>query len=103
GWGRRHATERAARIGPFQHGQIGEIFQPKIAEEPFGRGVENRPAQSLLAADIPDQVTFQQPLDDVVAAHAPHRLDLRAGDWLPVDRKSTRLNSSHGSISYAVF
>src|SRR5207245_11352542 len=27
-----------------------------------------------------------------------HRLDL-----YPVDRKSTRLNSSHGSISYAVF
>src|SRR5438309_4109958 len=24
-------------------------------------------------------------------------------DWTPVDRKSTRLNSSHSSISYAVF
>src|SRR2546429_7250665 len=24
-------------------------------------------------------------------------------DWTPVDRKSTRLNSSHGYISYAVF
>src|SRR5438128_6671696 len=27
----------------------------------------------------------------------------RAGRRLPADRKSTRLNSSHGSISYAVF
>src|SRR6266436_10240658 len=25
------------------------------------------------------------------------------GDWLALDRKSTRLNSSHGYISYAVF
>src|SRR5207245_9986756 len=25
------------------------------------------------------------------------------GSWILVDRKSTRLNSSHGSISYAVF
>src|SRR5207245_9329671 len=29
---------------------------------------------------------------------------LRGGDnWAKLDRKSTRLNSSHGSISYAVF
>src|SRR5206468_11746264 len=27
----------------------------------------------------------------------------RAGLWLPLDRKSTRLNSSHDQISYAVF
>src|SRR5689334_24837666 len=26
-----------------------------------------------------------------------------AGDWNGLDRKSTRLNSSHSSISYAVF
>src|SRR2546422_5388908 len=30
----------------------------------------------------------------------PHMADVRAG---PADRKSTRLNSSHGYISYAVF
>src|SRR3712207_8776822 len=27
----------------------------------------------------------------------------RAGGWHPADRKSTRLNSSHANISYAVF
>src|SRR6266542_4675316 len=27
----------------------------------------------------------------------------RPGGWTALDRKSTRLNSSHGSISYAVF
>src|SRR3712207_7976800 len=37
-------------------------------------------------------------------AHAPSRLHLAqvAGDD-PLDRKSTRLNSSHANISYAVF
>src|SRR2546422_7461331 len=33
--------------------------------------------------------------------HAPRRL--RAGGVAAADRKSTRLNSSHGYISYAVF
>src|SRR3712207_8496318 len=31
------------------------------------------------------------------------RKDIRIGDWVTVDRKSTRLNSSHANISYAVF
>src|SRR5687768_17920674 len=39
------------------------------------------------------------PLDRVTHAFVARRLDL--GDVL--DRKSTRLNSSHGYISYAVF
>src|SRR5207245_6108787 len=45
----------------------------------------------------------------VVEAGAGHRLLQREGGRLErrlgavVDRKSTRLNSSHGSISYAVF
>src|SRR5438128_3743220 len=30
-------------------------------------------------------------------------IDAAVGESLTVDRKSTRLNSSHGSISYAVF
>src|SRR2546422_7913216 len=38
--------------------------------------------------------------------HLLHRLDLRASAHAQIkaiDRKSTRLNSSHGYISYAVF
>src|SRR3712207_7705005 len=47
-------------------------------------------------------------LDDVVlpdAAHGERRAEHRAdtADPLTVDRKSTRLNSSHANISYAVF
>src|SRR2546422_6209173 len=39
------------------------------------------------------------------AQHRPRLLAAAAGDGavLPRDRKSTRLNSSHGYISYAVF
>src|SRR5258707_8294218 len=32
-----------------------------------------------------------------------HQARLRAGEEEPEDRKSTRLNSSHANISYAVF
>src|SRR4051794_41686034 len=43
--------------------------------------------------------------DAVVSAVAVHAERLRVGDPVDpdVDRKSTRLNSSHPSISYAVF
>src|SRR5437763_7210794 len=32
-----------------------------------------------------------------------YRLDLKSATWMDTDRKSTRLNSSHRCISYAVF
>src|SRR3712207_9005325 len=38
----------------------------------------------------------------LVLQHAGQRQHLDVGD-LPADRKSTRLNSSHANISYAVF
>src|SRR3712207_6876794 len=37
------------------------------------------------------------------SAVSPTREDNRAWDWTLLDRKSTRLNSSHANISYAVF
>src|SRR5258705_654682 len=36
----------------------------------------------------------------VIKRHCPHDA---IGVWVPIDRKSTRLNSSHLGISYAVF
>src|SRR3712207_9515241 len=37
-------------------------------------------------------------------AYAPQKINLHARDLTPdLDRKSTRLNSSHANISYAVF
>src|SRR3712207_7978337 len=62
----------------------------------------------LLALDLA-RVTGQEPGALQVAAQVRVGLDERAGDamaqraGLPGDRKSTRLNSSHANISYAVF
>src|SRR2546429_4121825 len=44
-------------------------------------------------------------LPQIAAAARPVHLleDRRGGRWVRRDRKSTRLNSSHGYISYAVF
>src|SRR2546422_3277921 len=52
----------------------------------------------------PDAVRFVSILSKAgrVRASLPIRLPPR-GEWLLRDRKSTRLNSSHGYISYAVF
>src|SRR5207245_3553985 len=35
--------------------------------------------------------------------HSSRRPSIQLHEWQQADRKSTRLNSSHGSISYAVF
>src|SRR5437660_527842 len=40
---------------------------------------------------------------DALPANADELLQMRARGWLSRDRKSTRLNSSHVAISYAVF
>src|SRR2546430_4523738 len=42
--------------------------------------------------------------DGVTNAQAlKHMRSMKKGDWVLIDRKSTRLNSSHSQISYAVF
>src|SRR3712207_9273650 len=59
------------------------------------------------AVEDPDvDVAAEDPALDVVAREAQARLRqvVRAeGEEVGVDRKSTRLNSSHANISYAVF
>src|SRR2546430_9278837 len=45
---------------------------------------------------------YSQPLSSIISIPAGKKLLLRISD-LDVDRKSTRLNSSHSQISYAVF
>src|SRR5687768_18020824 len=80
--------------------------------------------RSAAAASAQETTTFEprvgQPGKDVVWVPTPQELvekmldlaqvtkndflmDLGSGDGRTVDRKSTRLNSSHGYISYAVF
>src|SRR5438034_8521296 len=57
-----------------------------------------RPPRSTL---FPYTTLFRSP--SVLRAHECTRADRRMGTGLRRDRKSTRLNSSHTVISYAVF
>src|SRR3712207_8911570 len=59
------------------------------------------------AAGKPDAETARQLVSDGTEDHEIRRsaLDMAGGTWnqREQDRKSTRLNSSHANISYAVF
>src|SRR2546427_2552760 len=54
----------------------------------------------ISAPDLPTTVVFNVP---VAAGVASGTLTIPAGSDRTIDRKSTRLNSSHSQISYAVF
>src|SRR3712207_7881689 len=43
------------------------------------------------------------PMMAILNVHSSRVSDLERPDYLTTDRKSTRLNSSHANISYAVF
>src|SRR2546422_3887645 len=59
-----------------------------------------RPPRSTL---FPYTTLFRSPRIDGHGLQAPERRPHREDDVPELDRKSTRLNSSHGYISYAVF
>src|SRR3712207_7211364 len=64
----------------------------RLARAPTGRGGrEHRLQPGAAAATLP------------AGCHGRHRLRRVSGRAGRVDRKSTRLNSSHANISYAVF
>src|SRR5690349_23121578 len=48
-------------------------------------------------------LVIREPLGAVAIEELELGLECHAGSFPPVDRKSTRLNSSHVEISYAVF
>src|SRR5207249_8230818 len=70
---------------------------PKAAPDPKIRRAPGEPSPVYLAADE-DRTGTEQRLRDVLSADDFRKIELRT-----LDRKSTRLNSSHVSISYAVF
>src|SRR2546422_2155851 len=65
-----------------QMADLADAGQPIVAAEP------SSPAAQAL---------------DAIARRVVEQLARGPGSELPIDRKSTRLNSSHGYISYAVF
>src|SRR5699024_12596825 len=73
-------------------GQSGQDLLPEVIGE------------QIVAGGIEDLLLFVVVGLETVFEGLPHRSDLTAcGAGLQLDRKSTRLNSSHVSSSYAVF
>src|SRR6266542_5947946 len=74
----------------------------RISTAAFIGGVVERAARDDRAPSSAEQYSpaLLPPLDPLLRAAAHRRSSRRRGTE---DRKSTRLNSSHGSISYAVF
>src|SRR3712207_8414203 len=74
------------------------LFPPTTLSRSVGDAVDGRqrPARRERRHEPPRRLL-------ALAAH--DRIDVRLAfqDLAPVDRKSTRLNSSHANISYAVF
>src|SRR5690625_3957316 len=64
-----------------------------------------QPGQHLVEVDLATMLgTSRQPVREALQRlHNQGWVDLRPGFGAMVDRKSTRLNSSHVAISYAVF
>src|SRR3712207_7783543 len=77
------------------------------AHDDFER-VRRRHERSAAPADVPgrhvrEHVKAEHGVDVRILQHALFDHQLRARRLLVEDRKSTRLNSSHANISYAVF
>src|SRR2546422_5847874 len=72
-------------------------FLLALGRRRLGAGTTAGRRRGHLAAEQPQRFGAR-----LLEVHARVRQDLR-GDPFLLDRKSTRLNSSHGYISYAVF
>src|SRR5688572_33372562 len=92
---------------PFPTPAISE-FDPFLLLDEMGP-MELGPGEAKGAPDHPhrgfETVTYVLSGDLEHKDSSGHAGRLRAGDvqWMTADRKSTRLNSSHSQISYAVF
>src|SRR5207245_3624256 len=79
---------------------------PRVTNERYRRNLGKGQTGLSIAFDLPTQTGYDS--DHPMARGEVGRVGVpicHLGDMLTVfeDRKSTRLNSSHGSISYAVF
>src|SRR3712207_8165701 len=68
----------------------------------LARGIGRRGAGDASEEERQDHVDLGEPARPV-ADHGAGEAHQPVGDAADIDRKSTRLNSSHGNISYAVF
>src|SRR5687768_18235279 len=80
---------------------------PLVARVTIERNHPSTPRLRVIATSRPHEVSFSEPkpairLENTMSNTRP-MIRLAAVALALVDRKSTRLNSSHGYISYAVF
>src|SRR3712207_7415636 len=79
----------------------GVDLQPSVDQLDVVETVESWLAKELTRSHVHDRLRTGAPLDDATWPRAAELGLFSLG--LPEDRKSTRLNSSHANISYAVF
>src|SRR5690348_17546250 len=93
-----------ARLKPCPSPRKSRVFeQPVKPCSSLGGARGGRGLGSAMAAQVPAQ-PVQVEVDDRGGEQGQHLADQQAADDAEAeDRKSTRLNSSHPSISYAVF
>src|SRR2546429_991400 len=111
------ARARIERCAPVQHSVVvvgDEVSGLKSQLEPIlriaqhaperGEGLVHRLDQLLWPNhDTPQPVVEPDPCQPPFAVHFDHRRARADIAGMVVDRKSTRLNSRHGYISYALF
>ena len=101
-------------------GVVYVLYKSRMVKENYGGSVEgvscqmptpNNPMGNVLITDYTDapnrlEACYYPTVKPFVQAYSSDRIPYDAGrsrTAMPKDRKSTRLNSSHGYISYAVF
>src|SRR5438876_4620966 len=90
---------RLALLEADVHFKVAKQFIEAVKEKAMG--------EEVLTALSPTQQVVKIVRDEMVKMLGQHQARLRTSNEPPsvymIDRKSTRLNSSHPSISYAVF
>src|SRR5438876_10979024 len=89
------------RFGPGWHRDSGTPCCVRIAGT-VGRGLQPSPEAKQPLPISMQELEFSRH-QRCASAHATATIEVRISCTLSLDRKSTRLNSSHPSISYAVF
>src|SRR3712207_7750495 len=77
------------------------LFRSRAAED--GRVRVGAAVEGIVVAASLQDVVAGVPVEDVAVAVPADRVAAAAAGDVLEDRKSTRLNSSHANISYAVF
>src|SRR5690606_17403951 len=100
----RGADRGAARARPAQPGRVrGPVRGLRLGSDPVGESSDLREAGGMQESKE-GAVRAPRPGTSAVSrAKLMERIRALHAEWMPIDRKSTRLNSSHVKTSYAVF